>query len=213
MMVEYTTEGGVRLRISRIPRQLIDEFVARKPAPEPPAREVKTWAGDTEQVLDHDDAEYLLERQAHQIAFGREMMGLLVQAVEMPTCAGRQAELDELQALGLAGDNATYLCHKALRSDDDLNAVVELVFYLSTVTARGLLEAQREFGVTWRDKPLQVLGGPTGRAQANGAFGDRQAAHWARWKWIDFRELPGPEQSRIVALYRLTNRLEVLASR
>lgn len=212
----YTTRDSIRLKVNRIPRQVIDRFIGEKPEPEPPVREIETWAGDSEEVLDHDDAGYLMERRAWQIAFGREMLGLLVQAVEMPACPHARAELDELEALGLAGDEATYLCHKALRSDEDLNAVVELTLYLSTVTARGLLEAQREFGVTWGGKPVQVMGGPADESQgarANGVFGDRQAARWAWYRWDEFCELAGPEQSRIVALYRLTNRLEVLASR
>ena len=53
----------------------------------------------------------------------------------------------------------------------------------------------------------------TGRNGRQGRlFVDRKAAQFGGYKWPEFCELPGPEQSAQVAFYLINARLEWLAS-
>ena len=89
-------------------------------------------------------------------------------------------------------------------------AIVAGVFYESTVTQRGVDEAARSFGVTWYGNPVDPNKGPKSPAMYLSPYGDRRAAQDAGYKWSEFIELSGPEQSTEVAYHRLSNRLEWL---
>jgi len=97
-----------------------------------------------------------------------------------------------------------------LGSDDDLAAVVELVMYQSTVTERGIAEAAQAFNVTWMEKPVLQWGISGSYGRHGAPFEARKAAQFSQYNWHDFCTLPGPEQSAIVAFYRLSTRLEWL---
>lgn len=207
----YTTETGVELRVGRIPRQSIDRFIAAHPPPEPPTVEVETWAGDTEEVLDHDAPEYRQAMTAYYAATGYAQLELIAGAVEIVDASA--PELADLQSLGIATDKASFLRHVLVQSGADLEAVTEAVFYNSTVTPRGIMEAAELFGVTWRGKQVNPFAGAKSSGKANGAFNHRQAAELSGYNWTEFCQMDGQEQSEIVCFRLLSARLNILQQR
>lgn len=207
----YTTEAGVELRIGRIPRQSVDRFIAAHPPPEPPIVEVETWAGDTEEVLDHDAPEYRRAMAAYYAATGYAQLELIAGAIEIVDASA--PELADLQTLGIATDKASLLRHILVQSGVDLEAVTEAVFYNSTVTPRGIMEAVDLFGVTWRGKPISPFAGAKSSGKANGAFNHRQVAALSGYNWTEFCRMGGPEQSEIVCFRLLSSRLDILQQR
>jgi hypothetical protein len=210
---------GTELEIGRIPRQQIDKFIAGNPQPEPPERlaseiGIDVWGDPDAMVVDRSDAEYQAQFQMWQVAFGEELLEFIAEAVQIPESVidNAERELAELSELGICDFSTAAILRFILCNQDDLASVVSLVLYESTVTARGLQEAQKLYNVRWNGKQLSVISKPSGNATASGVFSDRISAERAHCKWTEFCELPGPEQSAIVALHRLQNRLEYLQS-
>ena len=207
----YTTKNGVRLEIGRIPRQEIDRFVAAHPMPEPPTRKQAAFGGIEEDVPVLDDPGFQRAMVDYYIEMGNAQVDLIVGAVEIVgDIEALLVEADELRAIGVIEDEADLLRHLILGNTDDLAAVVGEVFYLSTVTERGIDEAKRMFNVTWAGQGVEtwhVAGTPGRYGQM---FQDRLAAKFGGYNWGEFCELSGPQQSAAVAFYRLSNRLEAL---
>jgi hypothetical protein len=213
--VVYETENGILLKVGRINRMILDTFAAGHPEPEPPMMTVTAWGDEEEEIPVHDDPAYMAARLAWFVQFGEELFNLIASAIELPDDIAVEAELDELRDLGLGDldDKSAFLRYAAVGSVEELRGVVDLVLYNSTVTVRGLEEAAKVYGVTWMDREVPVFAKVEGDAKASGIFGDRQAAQWAHYRWGEFCEMTGPEQSMVVALHRLTLRLEELMMR
>lgn len=225
-MAEYILKNarwrGTHITIGRIPRQQIDTFIAENPQPSPPMRKaadlgIEVW-GDPEATIEHvDDPEYVAEAQRWQLVFGRKMVNVFADAVDVPQDVEAQAlaELEELNRAGIAaGSDRAEMLWSVLCDDSDMAEVVQLVLYESTVTVRGLLEAQRFYNVRWAGRPVPVMAKDRRwRATANSVFGDRLAARRDGKQWEVFCELSGPEQSKIVALYRLQDELTAIRLR
>jgi len=207
----YTTKNGVRLEIGRIPRQEIDRFVAAHPMPEPPTRKQAAFGGIEEDVPVLDDPGFQRAMMDYYVKMGHDQVDLIAGAVEIVgDIEALLVEADELREIGVIEDEADLLRHLILGNTDDLAAVVGEVFYLSTVTERGIDEAKRMFNVTWAGQGVEtwhVAGTPGRYGQA---FEDRLAAKFGGYNWGEFCELGGPQQSAAVAFYRLSNRLEAL---
>jgi len=205
----YTTRSGVRLEIGRIPRRLIDEFAQAHPIPEPPMKQVEAEVfGDIkEEAPDTEDPEYLLEMQRYYTEVGYAQIDLIIGGV---TILDEVGTAEELEFLGLENDKEGVLRSLILDNQEDLSAVVAGVFYESTVTPQGIEEAVRLYGVSWYGNPVDPNKGPRSPAMYLSHFGDRKAAKDAGYKWSEFIELSGPEQSAIVAFHRLDNRLNWL---
>jgi len=214
-MTEYVTKAGIRLEVERIPRQQIDNFTIDRPLPEPPTREVEVFGGDVEKVPILDDPEYRAALTNYYIELGCDKADLITEAIKILGDVDFAVDLEELRVLGLAqGDGrADLMRYIILGNAEDLEKVIELVFYNSTVTDRGILEATQSFGVTWMGQPLAALIPPKSNVMASRIFGDRQAAQWTHYNWEEFSELSGQEQSAIVAFYRLNMRLSWLGTK
>ena len=87
---------------------------------------------------------------------------------------------------------------------------MEAVLYNSTVTPRGLQEAERKLNVQWDNVRIKVAGGGEKRSRASDVFNSRKAALAAGMTWNEFCELTGPEQSDEMAFFILNSRLECL---
>lgn len=203
--MEYTTAEGHRLRIGRIPRARIDAFGATNPPPEPPTKTVEVWGGLPEKVPDTNDPEYQEAVSKYYIDTRLDQLDLIADAVDIVSDSGA---LDEIESLGLARDEASSLAF-LVRDPAELQDIVEGVFYNSTVTPRGIIEAAQRFGVRWEGKPVNPLAIPKGSAMSNGVYGDQMAARWRGYTWDDFCNLSGPRQSEIVALRRLDTMLGI----
>ena len=227
MSADYTIQhghwAGTVLVVGRIPRQHIDQFIAQHPEPEPPTRTavelgIDVFGDVDEQIPDHGNAEYLAAKAAWGEEFGTAMMGILAGAITISddTQAAALLEMEEMRALSLlegGGAKPSLLLYTLLTDPRDLGAVVDEIFYNSTVTLRGLVEAAQAYGVYWRGNKVPVVTPPRGPAKANGIYSDRQAAQWSHYRWSDFCELPGNEQSAIVALHRYTIKLDNMAQK
>lgn len=208
MVVEYVMEGGVTLKIGRIPRQMIDRFSAEYREPEPPTKAVMTWAEVEEQVPDYDDPAYLAELADHYRQLIHDQVTLIAAAVTLDDDG--MAELGELQEANLSkGDSVEAFLRYSLNPEDQA-AVVEEVLYQSTVTPRNLAEAARAFRVTWRGGPVQAWRIPNAPGSYSWLFEARKAAQYSHLRWHEFCEMGGPEQAEAVAFYRLSARLEWL---
>jgi hypothetical protein len=211
MIDRYVTSAGVELRIDRIPRQRIDRFSAGHPIPEPPTIAVETWAGDTEDVPNPKDPDYQQELLQYWLEVGKQHVALIADAVTLADDVDL-SELDELREIGVGGSGNTVADFlRYTISDYDVQSVVEIVLYKSTVTTRGLMEASARYNVRWHKRKLDafvILG------KSRGAYGPefeaRRAAQFAHIKWAEFCELPGWEQSDIVAFLRLNSSLGYL---
>jgi len=208
----YTTKNGVRLEIGRIPRQEIDRFVAAHPMPEPPTRKQAAFGDIEEDVPVLDDPGFQRAMVDYYVKMGHDQVSLIVGAVKLVdgSYEALLVEAGELREVGVVEDEADLLRYIILGNTDDLAAVIGEVFYLSTVTERGIDEARRMFNVTWAGQGVEtwhVAGTPGRYGQM---FQDRLAAKFGGYNWGEFCELSGPQQSAAVAFYRLSNRLEAL---
>lgn len=207
--MEYTTRGGYLLHIGRIPRQRIDQFTVDHPMPEPPMRTVEVWGDISEEVPDYNDPEYQRIVIKYYDDTSVAQLKLIADAVQI---ISDDYAIDDLRTLGLAKTKTSLLTFLT-QDTTELQSVVEEVFYQSTVTPRGVMEAAKLFGVKWHGRPVNPFTIPKSGAIANAVYGDRVAARWNGYiDWNVFCELPGPRQSEIVALYRIDNRLQTLMS-
>lgn len=208
--MNYTTRGGVTLRVGRIPRQRIDQFIVEHPVPEIPTRQAEAFGGVIEELPVLDDPAYLRELGGYYAQLGYDQVELIADAVEIE---GEQAmeELEDMLRLGLLLDNdKATLLHVVLADDTDMAEVVGSVFYQSIVTEKGIAEAAAMFGVMWRDRSILAWHLPKAHGLHNQIFEDRAAARFSGYGWMEFCELPGSEQSAAVAFYRVSKRLEWL---
>lgn len=211
--MRYVTSAGVELQIGRIPRQRIDRFAATNEMPEPPTKSVETWV-DTEEIPDYNDPDYQQELTQYYLGLGKQHVALIADAVTL-TDGVDTSELDELQEIGLVTGGKTVADFlRYTIGDNDVQAIVAAVFYKSTVTWRGLMEASARYNVRWGTRKLDafvVLG------KSKGGYGPefeaRLAAKFNGTKWEIFCEMDGAEQSDIVAFFRLSNSLGWLQSK
>lgn len=200
--VRFETSAGVVLKISRIPREVIDEYVRGNPAPEPPTVEVPVFGGGTERVDDTEDPEYQQALLAYNLRMAHEEFEIIAQAVQTETDWRQDPRVAELRALGFRIITLTdYLCYVALADEQDLIRVTEIVLYLSTVTQRGIREAEKAFDIHYHGVPLDQYPNPTGNLRVSAYYQAREAARAMGYKWEEFSELSGPEQSAVVAHY------------
>jgi len=220
VQTEYITSSGFRLGIGRIDRREIDKFAGERPIPEPPVKTAKelgipVFGGveDEELLPIWDDPDYRAELHDYYQKIGGEEFDLIAKVVELldPTSESTVAEVDEF---GIdISDPADFLRFVVLDNDRDLSEITALVFYNSTVTPRGMAEAVKAFNVTFRGEKVTLIGQQDGQAKASILFGHRQAARANNYTWEEFCNLPGPEQSTVVAFHRLEGRLQCLMSK
>jgi CHAD domain-containing protein len=212
---------GTALDVQRVSRKRLDDSIAEHPMPKPPLKKaadlgMPAWGDPNETVEDTRDVDYLAKLARYNADFSREMLdGIIAEAVSIPEEVEEKAReaLDALPLERQAEPRKSDLLRLVLCHDDDLSAIADLVFYLSTVTHRGIAEAGERFGVTWNGQKLSPFVRGNTRIKAKGEFGDRTAAKWARYTWEAFCELTGPEQSSYVAHYRLQTKLVLLQAK
>lgn len=215
-MIEYTTDSGARLKISRVSRQIIDEFLVSNPMPEPPTEAVAAWGDIEEELPILDDPEYQERLVAYYLNMAREQVNLIAPAISIENWSDEmQAELADLEAIGVTSGNqqVDYLRFIATSNERELAAVIAMVLYNSTVTRRGIAEAERAFNVTWNDKPVLAWNIPGTPGRQGDIYSAREAARFAGLTWGTFSAMWGPEQSAVVAHYQIRERLAWLMSK
>ena len=214
--MEHQTRGGHRLSIGRVPRQRIDSFAVELPAPEPPVHTVEVWGDISEEVPDYGDPGYQEKLAHYWLELGKRHVDLIAPAVKLPADVDL-GELAELREIGLTVRSESDGVADFLRyvvADEDTREIVGLVLYQSTVTDRGMAEASARYNVTWNGQRLSAL---VTLGKSPGFYGPefeaRRAAQFANKEWEAFCELPGQEQSNIVAFYRLNASLAWLQAK
>lgn len=203
------------VRPGAVHRSLLDAYALHDPVPQPPQIEVKILGGVTELEDDFDDPEFQSAMFKYQLRLAVQEFDLLAQAVEIiePDPISTHPQYQDMMELGLDVSTKTgFLRYIALAEQHDMVMVMGEVQYLSTVTMRGILEAQRMFNVSKRGVPLEQHRNPTGTVQVSAVYHARAAAIHGHYNWTEFCNLSGPEQSAIVAQYDIENKLQWLDS-
>jgi len=210
----YKTSTGVTLEIVRIPRSLIDAYAHNNPTPEPPTIEVPGFGGVPNQVENLEDQTYLAQLNLYNLTMAQLEFDLVVQAVNILDPDWKtDLRVADMISIGIPIDSThEYLRYIALTDAVDLGNVTEEFLYLSTVTDRGIKEAEQAFGIEWQGAPLRKHSNPPGRLRAASVYQSRVAATSLGYTWEQFCELPGPDQSAAVAQYQATCKVEYLAS-
>jgi len=211
VITEWETLDGHILTLGRLDRREIDAFSADNAPPVPPTKTVETWAGD-EQAPDLDEPKYQAALGRYYRNLGKSQVELIAPAITLPRGVDFGA-LYELAESGLVefppgsnGSNVGYLLY--VLDADDLETLVKIVFYNSTVTEKGIGDARARFGVKWMNESILAWGVPGTPGAYNLEFEARRAARYNLVPWCEFCDLTGPEQSALVCFYRMDARLE-----
>ena len=205
--MNYTTQNGYDLTLGRIPRVTVDQFIVNHPMPVPPMRAVPVFGGVDEDIPDTEDPEYQAEYGRWINKFGNAQVGLILPAIEFEIDQ-RFLDLQEISEFTIEQCVRSFV----LEYGNDFTNVVNLVLYNSTVTQQAIDEAMTLFGVTWYDQDVAKIITKQSPGKYRSLFESREAARFANYSWHEFCELSGPEQSAIVAHYRLEKKLQWLMS-
>lgn len=213
MQTEYTTLEGYRLLLGSVDRRRLDRIRLKRGEPEPPTRTVEVWGGIEEEIPVHDDVGYQSKRVGYHLWLAGEEASIMVDAITiLNEDAIRWTELGELAELGLVipSEKIGFLLY--LVSEHDRSNIIEQILYNSTVTIRGITEAERTYAITWYDQSVYAWRIPGTPGRVGDLFEARQAAQFSHLSWGEFCDLSGPEQSAVWAFHRLSRRLEWLLS-
>lgn len=216
-VTEYVTGTGYKLSIGRVDRRRIDRAVADLHRPQPPVVKaadlgIEVFGGIDEDVYQYDDPAY---RDALYLYYLQAMtyeFAILSSAVDIDQ--DYQGIACSLRKAGVVGidedDHVAVLRYEVLRLESDWEYVVDQVIYQSTVTERGIDEANTRFLVTWYGESLDAVSVPGTPANYSTEFEARNVAMYTGYTWDQFCQLEGPDQSAEVAFYRSRLMLEWL---
>ncbi len=206
---EYKLSSGKHVGFDRIPRALLDDFEFNHPPPIPPLIEVPAFGG-TELMEDFDDESYLSELNEYSLATIFDRMGLASPYLD------EFGELDEYASDIMERES---LPSMSAMTPTDRNLLLDQMWYVSTVTVRGLDEAARRFNVTWMDKLIiPSRASDTGKLgeqplKHSQYFYDYEAAVESGYMWNVFCGMTGQEQSGVVSHHWLNQRVKKYLSR
>jgi len=222
VITEYAPISGLRLGIGRLARREIDAFIGKRPIPKPPVRSaadlgIPIFGGavaEADELLPiWDDPAFLADMLKHRVQMFEEELDLVAPAISLLDEPDPESIMSLEEAGLLRPGNMADLLRHIVLNDAEIVAVIELVFYNSTVTPRGLREAEARFDVQWDDLRLNVMEIGEKRAQASSLFSSKKTARDAGLAWEEFCNLTGPEQSEEVAFSILSTRLECLMAK
>ena len=206
----YTTKQGIKLEVVKIHRSLIDEKSGMVVEPIPPTKEVEIFGGFVEEIPILDDEDYLNDLNDYYLLVYNNYKNILVDGVRIISGLEEFPDLKELKKM--MGNTHVYL-YTVFADDDDTTKIIEKIFYLSTVTQKGIEQATRNFDVQFLNKPISAYKTPSIPALYSGLFRDRKASKDAGYKWDEFCALSGKEQSLIVAHYQLESTLDYIVQK
>lgn len=215
MIVEYVTNDGSKLRVGRVDRRLLDDLELPMKRPEPPTREVVVWDGSTEHVKITDDQKYLDQLALYYMELRKHQFGVVETAVEIMETPQIHADADEqeaLRAIGVVGElSALERVLGKATNRESAREIIELIFFNSTVTERGIERANNKIGAKWEGLPVSSYRlKPQFPINVSQYYIDRVAASHYGFKWNEFCDLWGYEQAEYVALYLTENALEYM---
>ena len=200
--MDFITREGLRIKVGRVDRRLLDNIDVPEPAP--PLKQVETWGGLVESLPVFDDPAYQRAMQRWRADVWRANLDVIVAALGF--VIPKDSGLDALREIGMGnGTQADYLRFNVCAIEQ--TQLVELVYYNSTVTQRGIVEAEARFGYEWRDKPLSAWAVGYTPGKRGGLAVDYRAAFRSGLTWDEFCAQSGPDQSALVAFWMLEDRL------
>lgn len=213
MQVEYTTLERYRLLLDGVDRRRLDRIRLKRDEPIPPTRTVMVWGDVEEEIPVYDDPVYQSQQVEYHLWMAREEAAVFVDAITiLNEDTIDWSELTELGGLGLVIPNEKIGFLLYLVNDHDKANIIEHVLYNSTVTLRGIREAEQAYDITWYGQSVYAWRIPGTPGQVGDLFEARQAARFSGLTWDEFCDLSGPEQSAVWAFHRLSRRLEWLMS-
>lgn len=216
--MRLTTKAGVTVDVGRVNRQIIDDYILGNPAPTPPQIEVTVFGGAKELVDDLDDPVYTRQLIKYYLTMARAEFDMVACAITLVQPDEhdwvKDSRVDELNSIGVPiGSITEYLRYIALAEDGDLAEATELLLYQSTVTDRGIKEAERAFSISYQGIPLSQHPNPPSNVNISAVYQARSAAVEHNYTWEQFAQLDGPSQSAVVAHYQSSSKLRWLQDR
>ena len=195
------TANGDRVRLVRIPREVLDAVDLDIPEPEPPHVMKEDVFGHMTKVYRYDDPDYqiALRQYKHDLLVSKEeriAQGIILENVTM-----RTVSLAEFLNASLLETIAVLFLNKGID-------IVEEVLYLSTVTQRGIDEAVSRFNPTWNNLAFDKWS-ITSKVPISGTtyWEHHQAARFCGYTWEQFCALSGYRMSECVALMRIEHKM------
>ena len=209
--VTYKTHNSIELLLSRVNRRELDDVFVKFPQPLPPVKQRVIWGGIKEEYFDYKDGDYITAYNAWLIQISDVQLQVISEGITLLIDPLNHELYKEIKkTLHLTGnDKLNFLRYAALNKKDFIE-VTAIILYLSTVTQKGIDEAQGIFGVEWNKQPIDTWAVKKSRTRYSALFEHREAARFAFMNWDKFCKLSGQEQSMVVAHYRLHGRIEWL---
>jgi len=209
MGIEYATLDGIVIDVGRVDQHAIDKVAISVPLPQPPVRKVAAWGDIEEELPVLDDPQYMAQMMIYRARLAKTYSAIIAPAIR-PLSEFSVRVVDDLENLGLKIPDSRIERLLFSLPDRDVDAITALVLYQSTVTERGIAEAQAVYNVTWMERPISAWRVPSSPATYSAVFEARKAALAYHYNWTDFCTLSGQEQSAVVCHWRLSNKLEWL---
>jgi len=215
MIQDFVTRDGVRLKIGRIDRRVIDAFSASNPEPSPPTIEVEVevFGEGTQRISKEDrrDPKYIKACELHYLNLFGKQLDIISDAVTVLD-PPPPYEIEAIYRAGIVRGNlhADTLKHVVLADARDAIEVSRIVIYNSTVTDDGINEAKARFSVKLHGVSIDAHAAPMLPISYTTLYESIKAAHFSRMSWAAFCELTGPEQSELVAFMQTESKMKCL---
>lgn len=214
MITSYKTKNGVTLILGQVDRQDVLRLLSENKPPKPPTRKAIIFGGGTEDVEILDDPDYLKAKARYDAEIYQKQFDIIYKGIEYDYSMHN----DDIEALYHVGvprgvRESDILHYVVLTNTKDANYVCNAVIYNSVVTQQAINEAYNELSVKWLNSYVQSMNMQMSPASTSMEFECMRAARYCYVPWDRFCKMTGPEQSKIVAYYRLDNKLEWLRSK
>lgn len=192
MITSLVRLNNVDFTVSRLDRRILDNVFSEK-HPIPPTKKIVVWGGMLEDAYVYDDPTYLKELREYNSLVYMNERGLFLSAISY-----NQEDIFRIvdkELYSLTND----VLASAL-SEDQINTLFNEVLYLSTVTMSGIAKAYNMFRVTRFEDEITSIAMPPSDVQYSHIYRDRLVAKAQGYRWNEFCELSGQEQSSEVAV-------------
>lgn len=199
MQIKILTSNGDTYLLKSVNRRHLDFIADGIEMPIPPERTVEVFGGEIETIPILNDPEYQNALEQVRLELVYKDLQLVKKQIEIVDLTEETKKL----AFVLKGSFAALL-----RNAIDLNEAIRKLYYISTVTNEGILEASDRFKVTWFGKPITAWNLPDVPSSQSSLFRDFSVAKEFNYSWEEFCEFDGVQQSTYVAHRLLDKKLE-----
>lgn len=199
------SRSSLKVTFRKVDRTELDKMRAVIKEPKAPLVKYEIWGGITETHPNFDDPKYIKKLNSFYTGLFTIQRDLILDAIIELDLASLP-DYKELAAIGIVTPDL-------MLPIQDWNYLVSEILYQSTVTTKGLLEAEAKFSITWMDKSLRGFAVPGSMVDAAEYFTHWKAAQFMNFNWHQFCDMPGPLQSDAVYFYTASNKLDWMNER